>query len=94
MMTNNNNDANLNLIQTELRFILTQANSPDAESAQLIAMAAESALQALFEHGLSLQPESDPEEEFDYPAPPEGDAGLLLAGSVTAGRERAGAFVI
>ena len=91
MMTNND-DANLSLVQTELRFILTQANSNDVESAQLIAMAAESALQALFEHGLSLQPESDPEDEFDYPAAPEG--GPVLTGAQTFGRERVGAFVI
>jgi len=88
----NNRDANLSLVQTELRFILTQATTGDVESAQLIQMAAESALQALFEHGLSLEAESDPEAEFDYPAPPEG--GPVLIGSATFGRERAGSFVI
>ncbi|HEX7178024.1 MAG TPA: hypothetical protein VF240_22390 [Pyrinomonadaceae bacterium] len=91
MMTNNN-DANLNLVQTELRFILTQATTGGVESAQLIQMAAESALQALFEHSLSLEPASDPDAEFDYPAPPEG--GPVLVGSATFGRERVGAFVI
>ena len=85
-------EKNLSLVQTELRFILTQATSNDVESAQLIRMAAESALQALFEHGLSLEPASDPEEEFDYPAPP--DDGPVLVGSATFGRKRAGAFVI
>jgi hypothetical protein len=94
MLTNNNNAAaKLALVQTELQFILTQARSNDVESAQLIEMAADSALQALFEHGLSLQPESDPEAEFDYPAPPEGGP-VLLVGSNTFGRERAGCFVI
>jgi hypothetical protein len=85
-------ERNLKLIETELHFILTQATSNDVESAQLIQMAAESALQALFEHNLSLEAESDPEAEFDYPAPPEG--GPVLVGSATFGRERAGAFVI
>lgn len=55
-------------------------------------MAAESAPQALFEHGLSLEEGSDPEAEFDYPAPPDG--GPVLSGSSTHGRERSGVFVI
>ena len=92
MMNNNDAYANLALVQTELRFILTQATSNDVESAQLIQMAAESALQALFEHGLSLEEGSDAEAEFDCPAPPEG--GPVLTGAQTFGRARVGAFVI
>lgn len=92
MMTNNDAAANLALVQTELRFILTQATTGGVESAQLIQMAAESALQALFEHNLSLEAGSDDEAEYDYPAPRED--GAMLTGPQTFGRKRAGSFVI
>jgi hypothetical protein len=66
-------------IEAELRFIVRQADSTDAESAQLIQMAADSALQSLFEYGLSLQPSTDDGEEYDYPAPRETDAPVIVS---------------
>lgn len=64
-------EKNLNLIEAELRFISRQlgrvegANGNDFETVDELAMAAASALRALFEYKLSLQPEVT-EEAADY----------------------------